>query len=64
MILPAAFLLAKYVDSPARGASAIWWAYPIAEIVGLSLSVILIIAVFKKYIIPLSKTKNTDTAEE
>ncbi len=64
VILPAAFLLAKYVDSPARGASAIWWAYPIAEIVGLSLSVILIIAVFKKYIIPLSKTKNTDTVEE
>lgn len=50
IILPSAFMLAKYVDFPAGTASAIWWCYPLAEIGGLILSFSFIAVIYKKYI--------------
>lgn len=49
-ILPAAFVLAKFIDFPNKTATAIWWCYPIAEIIGFTLSFVFIAQVYRKYI--------------
>ncbi|MBQ9949520.1 MAG: MATE family efflux transporter [Clostridia bacterium] len=60
VILPAAFILAKFFDAPAQSATYIWWAYPIAELMGLVLSITLFLVVKKRY---LDKLNNTDSVE-
>ena len=60
VILPAAFLLAKFVDCPNGTAIAFWWAYPIAEGMGLTMSLLLFGVVNKKY---LSKLDALHTGE-
>ncbi len=48
VILPVAYLLGHYY-----GLSALWWSFPIAELVSLVLSVIFFIGIYKKKIKPL-----------
>lgn len=50
VILPAAYLLGKFL-----GLDAVWWAFPIAELVSLSLSVLFLIRVYRKEIRPLAE---------
>lgn len=60
VILPAAYLLARFIDYPNHTAIAIWWAYPMAELVGLVLAIYLFTRVNSKYLDPLK----TFTSEE
>lgn len=54
VILPVAFVLAKV-----GGLIAVWWAFPIAEIVALVMSTILFRRIYKKKIQPLALTEET-----
>lgn len=58
IILPAAFFLAKFIDNVRQTSTAIWWAYPLAEIFGTIIAIALFMSVYKKYIsrlVPLNK---------
>lgn len=48
VLVPAAFILAKV-----GGLNAVWWAFPIAEVMSLAISVICLINIYKKIIKPL-----------
>ena len=50
VILPVAFVLARL-----GGLSAVWWAFPIAEIVSVTLSTVLFRRIYCKKIQPLTK---------
>lgn len=50
VLLPVAFILAKV-----GGLNAVWWAFPIAELVSLMMTTIFIILVYRKIIKPLDK---------
>ena len=54
VILPVAFVLARV-----GGLIAVWWAFPIAEIVALVMSTILFRRIYKKKIQPLALTEET-----
>lgn len=48
VLVPAAFILAKV-----GGLNVVWWAFPIAEVMSLAISVICLINIYKKIIKPL-----------
>lgn len=53
-LLPAAYLLSKLGD-----VNLVWWSFPIAEIVSITVSVIFFIHMYKKVIKPLGQNKNS-----
>ena len=53
VILPAAYLLARLIDFPNHTATAIWWAYPMAELIGLALAFYLFSRIYRNYLTPL-----------
>lgn len=48
VLLPAAFILSRVA-----GLSAVWWSYPIAEVVSVTVSTLLFVRIWKKHIKPL-----------
>lgn len=48
VLIPAAFLLAKY-----GGLDAVWWAFPIAELMSFAISLLCLIKIYKRIIKPL-----------
>lgn len=50
VLLPVAFILAKV-----GGLNAVWWSFPIAELVSLTMTTIFIVLVYRKIIKPLDK---------
>lgn len=52
-LLPSAYLLSKLGD-----VNLVWWSFPIAEIVSITVSVIFFIHMYKKVIKPLGQNKN------
>ena len=51
ILLPAAFVLANW-----RGLSAVWWAFPIAEVVAFGLSILFLRHILKREVDPLYRT--------
>ena len=60
VILPAAFLFAKLIDFPNQTATAIWWAYPVAELLGLVVGFLLFTRINRKYLLPLDEKTETE----
>ena len=58
-LLPLAYLLAV-----SFGVNAVWWAFPLAEIVSITLSTVLFIRIYRKKIRPLYECPKPERCPE